>query len=407
MIKVLHLAAGVGPDWYGIGVGLDDLCRAIAALGCEVVLATAYRSVRDDPERLLPPITEGDGRYSRVAFPVLVTKRFQFSPALLRWLLANISGFDIVHVNSLYSFPVVAGLVIARALNIPYVVTTHDVLAPIQRRKSRRKKLLADWMLIRRALDSAAAIVYSTAGECDAAQSLRIRASSAIIPWGINLKPFALLPKRGNFRARFLNGSDCPLVLYLGRLAEKKGLDRLLEAFKKVVAVRPDARLVIAGGGDPPEYRRLVERWAEEQGVSQRVLFTGLLYEANKLAVLADADVFVLPSHSENFAVAMFEAMACRLPVVISSGIQLSGDIARSGAGLVGDDSSEIADAICRILSDCDLRCRLGELGFAYASQFRWENTAGALASLYRQILSSKAGFKRLLRSDGSPARSA
>jgi glycosyltransferase involved in cell wall biosynthesis len=197
------------------------------------------------------------------------------------------------------------------------------------------------------------------------------------------------------------------MVLYLGRLAEKKGLDRLVDAFKNVLGVRSDARLVIAGEGDPPSFRGTVERWVQAKGVSQSTTFTGLLSGANKLAALADADVFVLPSSSENFAVAMFEAMASRLPVVISSGVQLSGDIARCGAGVVADDAGEIGDAICRILSDVDLRCALGELGFAFASQFGWDRTAAALATLYSEILHSKPLPKRFAPSDGQQASAA
>jgi glycosyltransferase involved in cell wall biosynthesis len=271
----------------------------------------------------------------------------------------------------------------------------------VQRRKSRTKKLLADWMFMRRTLDEAAAIVYSTPAEYDAARSQGIKASSVIISWGINLEPFAALPKRGSFRARFVDGSECPIVLYLGRLAEKKGLDRLLEAFKEVVTACPDARLVIAGEGDPPAYRHLVERCADNEGVRQRILFTGLLCGEKKLAALADANVFVLPSRSENFAVAMFEAMACRLPVVISSGIQLSADIARSGAGLVADDPQAIAAAICRLLWDFDLRRALGERSLAYANQFGWENSAGALTALYHGVLGSERRHNRSLSVDG------
>ena len=382
MIKVLHLAPGVGPDWYGIGIGIDDLCGAIAAHDCEVVLATAYRSAIDDPERVLSSASARDESYSRVAFPAFAMRRFQFSPGLLRWLILNVSRFDVVHVHSLYSFPILAGLVLARARKIPYVVTTHDVLAPIQRRKSRGKKLLADVILVRPSLDAAAAVVYSTAAEHDAARPLGIMGPPVIIPWAINLEPFATLPRRGSFRARFLNNSDSPVVLYLGRLAEKKGLERLLKAFKRVIVAHPDAHLVIAGEGHPPSYRHRVERWAEQQGVSRRTLFTGLLHGANKFAVLADADALVLPSRSENFAVAMFEAMACGLPVVISSGVQLAADVARFGAGLVGDDASDIANAILRILSNFDLRCTLQERGFAYAGQFSWEKTAAALVKV-------------------------
>lgn len=390
MPSVLHLTAGFGPAWYGPGVSLDDLCRALAARDWRVVLAGAYRSALDHPECALAPVEDRERNYRRAGFPAVASRRLQFSPALLRWLLANAEGFDLVHVHSLYCFPGIAGLLVARARKLPYVISLHDALAPVQRRKSRRKKALANWVFLRRALDEAAAIVYTTAGEREAAAPMRIRARTAVLSWGFSCAPFAALPERGSFRARFLNGSNSPLVLFLGRLTEKKGLDRLMAAFKQVLRCEPEAILVIAGDGDPPRYRRVVDRWVAEQGLGAHTVFTGLLRGTSKLAALTDADLFVLPSSSENFGIAMFEAMACRVPVIISSGVQLSSDVCAHRAGLVADRPCDLAAAICRLLCDRELRRELGDRGYAYARQFGWDKTAARLIDLYREILSER-----------------
>lgn len=401
--SVLQLTAGVGPAWYGTGLSLDELCRAIAARNWRVVLASAWRSPIDSPEQALPPLEPGERNYARVAFPTLATRRFQFSPGLLRWLRDNISHFDLVHANSLYSFPMVAGLMLARARAIPYLVTTHDVLAPVQRRRSRTRKALLGGLFMRRALNGAAAIVYSTAAERDAARPLGIKAPAAIISPGISLAPFAALPARGTFRARFLGGFEGPLVLYLGRLAEKKGLDRLIAAFAQILAAYPQARLVIAGDADPLGYRGVVERWAVAHGVRRATDFVGLLRADDKLGALADADLFVLPSRSENFATAMFEAMACRVPVVISSGVQLSAEIAAARAGLVADEPHALAAAMGRLLADPVLRRETEERGWAYAGQFEWDKTAARLTALYSEILARRGRAGAVAQVDPAP----
>src|SRR5262249_31684512 len=104
-----------------------------------------------------------------------------------------------------------------------------------------------------------------------------------------DLAPFAQLPARGALRAKYMNGFDGALLLYLGRLNAKKGLDVLVQAMRQVRVKSPDVRLAIVGAGDPPEFTAQVEAWVRENGVAECVVMPGLLMGAEKMQALADA----------------------------------------------------------------------------------------------------------------------
>ena len=187
------------------------------------------------------------------------------------------------------------------------------------------------------------------------------------------MEPFARLPARGAFRAKYLNGFKGALLLYLGRLNAKKGLDVLLNAMQQVHAKMPDARLAIVGAGDPPEFAAQVQAWVQADGLAQNVVMPGLLMGAEKLQAFADADIFVLPSHAENFSFAMFEAMAARLPVVISDTLNFAPEIARMGAGrVVAREPRAFAEALMQLLAAPDTRHAMGEQGAQLAARYSW-----------------------------------
>jgi glycosyltransferase involved in cell wall biosynthesis len=394
MRSVLHLTRGLGPLHGGPGASLDDYCRAIARRGWRVVLATTCQSCADDPERVLPKF-EGDRRlaYTRLAFPVarhlptVASERWRFSPPLLRWLLANLRAFDLIHVHSFYLFPTIAGAKLASLYKIPYVITTHGVFDSVQRPVRRRRKLIHDALIGGAILKRAAAIIYSSVREYEDATAAGIRCPAAIIANGINTHEFKQLPPNGTFRQRFLAGRAGPIVLYLGRLNEKKGLDVLIAAFARIARRFTDALLVVVGEGDPKGYEQVIARQATERGLDDRVIMTGLLMGSEKLAVLRDAELFVLPSRGENFGTAMFEAMACGLPVVVSHGVDLGREVARAGAGLAVElDDARLADAIAELLGSPARRHRMGAKGRMLAEEYGWDKTAVHIDELYRHV---------------------
>ena len=169
-------------------------------------------------------------------------------------------------------------------------------------------------------------------------------------------------------------------VLFLGRLHPKKGVDVLLDAWPRVSASREAARLVIAGAGD--------KRFESMQ--MPGVEFAGFVSGDQKTACLANADAFVLPSHHENFGIAVLEAVAAGLPVVVSPGVQLAPWIAARRLGVVVErDPEALAQAILSVLGDAELRSRVARSGAdAVVSDFGMPRVAPALLDMYRSAIS-------------------
>jgi glycosyltransferase involved in cell wall biosynthesis len=180
--------------------------------------------------------------------------------------------------------------------------------------------------------------------------------------------------------------------LFLGRLTAKKGLDLTSDAIARVSKQIPDVRFAIVGTGDPPEFATQVRGWLQHFGIADKTVMTGMLTGTEKLQALADADVFVLLSGAENFAQAMFEAMASRVPVIISDTLNLAGEVERYAAGIVVPrDPGSAAKAIVELLLDLDQRYHMGKNAQHMAQDYSWEKTG---EQLERTILCSLEGIK-------------
>jgi glycosyltransferase involved in cell wall biosynthesis len=313
-----------------------------------------------------------------VAYPA--HGRWCFSPQLYRGVRWHAQHADFVSLHSLYSYPVLAGYALARRFGTRFGVWPHGVLAPVQRGAHAGRKLLYDSLCARRILANASVLFYSAEGERREGGPLALTAPSVVIPHGIDVRPFERLPPRGAFRRRFLDGHDGPVVLYLGRLNAKKGLDVLIDAMAALVQTHPTARLVIAGGGDPPSFANRVREWVRQAGIQPAVVLTGALDEADRVAAFADCDVFVTPSAAENFGFSVFEAMAARRPVICSDGLNYADDIRRADAGVVVTRTAEeFRAAIECLLRDGERRESLGRNGAGLARRFTWDNSARLL----------------------------
>jgi glycosyltransferase involved in cell wall biosynthesis len=283
---------------------------------------------------------------------------------------------------------VLAGFILAVKNNRPYALWTHGVLAPLNRTVSVRKKAIYDRIVARRILDGASVHVFTAAGEREEVASLRLTTPSVVIPLGIDAAAYRELPSRGWFRDRYLGGHAGPLVLFFGRVTPKKGLDILAGALKLLAEDVPDVRLAIVGGGDPPGFENQVKTWLRQRGVEHRAVLAGQLTGSAKLSALADADVFVLPSHEENFATAMFESMASGLPVVVSDSLNLASEVKRYEAGLVVPlQAAEFARAMAVLIHDGTLRRRMADNGLRLVQDYSWEKCGERLDRTIRCLL--------------------
>lgn len=391
-MKIVAFAEGRRGASPGL-VGTIMILKSTAAHGHGVVLlmggdVTPGREnfvVRDAQSALRRK--EGEGFFGIVC--VKARTHWRFCPSILWRFSKLVRDSDFVTLHSLYSFPVLAGYLLARWHRKPYGIWPHGVLAPFQRQVSARKKWLYNKIFAERILQNASVIFYSAAGEREEAAPLNLRAPSVVVPDGFNADEFTTLPERGQFRARFLDGHKGPMVLFLARLNAKKGLDLLIKAMRLVVAVRPEVRLAIVGPPDPPSFKKEVLQWIEESGIGSQTVLPGPAGPELRLQAYADADLFVLPSWAENFGNAIFEASACGIPVVVSDTLNYAAEFAQHGAGVALHRTPEdFSAAIIELLDQPETRRRMGECGKVFARRYSLEETGAKIGRTMECILS-------------------
>ena len=364
------------------------MARAVAARGHEVEIYTTDWGL----EGKVPADGRAveDGGVAVRYFPVHAPRFWKTSLPMCAALRRNIAGFDVVHLHSLYLFHDWAVPVLCRRAGVPYILRPHGTLDPYIRRRHRRRKALAEVLYQDRALRRAAAIHYTTAEEMRLATPHAHGARGVVVPNGFDLAEFDRMPDGHGFRARYPETAGRRIVLFLGRLHEKKGLDLLIPAFARVLAARPDLHLIVAGPDDGVAAE--LGRWVAREGIAGRVSAIGMLAGEDKKMALAAAELFVLPSYSENFGLAVLEAMAAGLPVLISDQVNLWREISDASAGIVVACRADAVEAgLARLLDDPDMARRMGRAGAALAREkFAWPLVAAALEALYVSVRASK-----------------
>lgn len=324
------------------------------------------------------------------------------SPYMDKWLGQHLESFDIVHIHGLYRFPVTYTAWRARKTGVPYIITPHGSLDPFLYRQSRFGKMalplkrLYERLFDIPNLNHAAAIHYTTQEEAEGAAFLGLRAKPVIVPNGIDWESYADLPEKGAFRIGLGLSEQTPLILFLGRINFTKGLDLLVPAFALVAQQYAEARLAIVGP-DNEGYGLKVRKWCRDQGIQDKVFFVGHFGPEEVKQAYVDADVFVLPSYTENFGMTVVEAMACGCPVVISDQVNIWREVQEEGAGLVvGLDPAQIADAICRILWDKEGAGEMGRRGrLAAERRYSWSKIVEQMTDVYRRLIAERAAERK------------
>jgi glycosyltransferase involved in cell wall biosynthesis len=320
-------------------------------------------------------------------FPTHTPHRLAFSPALGTALRRNARDFDVVHIHSLWLYPQFAAAREARRALRPYIVSPHGALDPFLRKRGRMRKGIANRLWQNRMLEEADLIHVTSTEEAALITDIAPRVSRRIIPAGLETAAFGSLPDGSEFRRRYLDGYEGPIILFLGRITFKKGLDILIRALALVRGRLPATLLAIVGPDDEGLQPRL-ETLSRNLNLSTAVAFTGALYGEDRLAALAAADVWALSSHTENFGIAVLEALAAGVPSVISPAVNIADELARSGAALVADLTPEsFADALVRVLTDPTLRRSLEVAGPLFADQYDWRAVGPELVRMYEALV--------------------
>ena len=380
-MKILHVVATYLPATrYGGPIrSVHGLCVALAALGHEVhVFTTNVDGAGDSDVPLCQPV-DIDG--VRVwYFPSRILRRLYWSPQMKVALSREVPGFDVVHLHSVFLWPTWASARVAEWSGVPYVVSPRGMLVrDLVRRKSRLVKLTWTKFIERHTLASASAIHVTADKELDELRRFEFDLPVVwTVPNGVDGPDICSLGSADDYPG----GKQ--FTLFLGRINWKKGLDRLIRAWKDV----PDATLLIAGN-DEESYQGELERLAAKTGVAERVRFVGMVQGDSKWRLFRDAELFILPSLSENFGIAALEAMFMGCPVVVTPEVGLAEAIAESEAGLVvAGDPASLGREVRKLLSDAGQRRKMGANGRHLAStRYSWCRVAGLMAKKYETII--------------------
>jgi len=394
-MRILLVVYAVAPRYGGLSVMGPELSRELVRQGHEVSI---YTTDVDGPEHLRVPVDRpviSEGVKTHYFRGWNLPGNFVVSPGLWRALRDKVTNFDIVHSWSVYGFAVAATAYWCRKRDVPHMVFPHGSLDPFLLRRNRPRKWLYSKLFAERDYRQASAVLFNTAEEMRLASKwpgLKTpeRPKRFVVPQGIGpqwlQEPDAGAGER--LRGKFPGLKGRRLVVCLGRINFKKGLDILARAFAQIARERDDLHLVVAGP-DSEGYGRKVRRLLAEGGVLEKTTFTGPLLGEERLAVVQQAEVFALPSYTENFGGVVTEAMASGVPVVISDQVNIWPEVSRVDAGLVVPcDAEATAQALRSILDDPARGRQMGSNGRRWvAEHLPWKVVAAQMARAYEDIV--------------------
>lgn len=238
-----------------------------------------------------------------------------------------------------------------------------------------------------RALRKAAALHYATEEECRLARPYALNERACVVPNGLDLDTFQNLPPHRLLRDRYPEIGNRQVLLYFGRLAVNKGIEVAIQAFAQLARERDDVHLVLAGpdGG----LRGVAETLVANAGLHDRVTFTGMVTGEAKLMVLAGSDFFVFPSFGESFGLAVVEAGACGLPLIISDRIGIGSEFAAANACVVAPPTPRaFAEQLRAVLNEPNAaRSMGGRAKELVRLNFAWESVGERLELMYQSAL--------------------
>ena len=390
-MRILQIIPSISLVYGGPSQMVLGLSAALAAKNIDVTILTTDSNGDIGQLPLDVPLNEPiqQNGYQIIYFRCYPWRRYKFSFSLLQWLNENARQFDLAHIHALFSPVTTLASTIARYHDLPYIIRPCGMLDPADLQKKKRLKQIYATLLERPNLAGAAAIHFTSKEEAKISERFGLGSTAKmpvprdlVIPLGVTA---GLFPKR-------LRESQVPIILFMSRIAPKKGLDLLIPALESILGSGIEFHFILAGSNpQDADYETQIKVQIHNSSLAKYTTITGFVSGDLKAEVLTKADLFVLPSYYENFGIAVAEAMAAGVPVVISDRIHIAEDIQQAEAGWVGPlEVGAIANSIKSALLNPQERQRRGLNGKEYAKKhYNWEAIAQQTIDAYQQILSS------------------
>lgn len=379
-MRVLHVVPSLLPESGGPSRIVPALCRALAATGTQVTLFSTHlpgRGLTIDP--------------AQEPYEVLLFRAADGSLTGARQIYEAIKqrsrDFDLIHITSLWNFPVTGAAAAARKAKIPYIIAPMGMLSDVCLRQSNYSlKRAYSWIYDQRTVEGAARLHLANPDELRTLQRDWFRYPTHF--FARNVTNVGRVPaQKGTFRKKFPELTNRRMILFMGRLSAIKGLDLQLQAVELLVNKYPDLLWVLIGPDDG-EWRRL-QALINKAGLDAHVKWIGPLMGEERFSALADANVLVQTSFYECQSMTVNEALAVGVPLVVTDSVNY-GEVQSTGAGyVVKRNPEELAQAIDSILESPDGGAAMRDAGRRFAAkELSWPTIARVVSTAYEEMLS-------------------
>jgi glycosyltransferase involved in cell wall biosynthesis len=388
-MKVLHVIPSVPQVRGGPSLVILDMVKALRTNNVDAEIATTNDNgdcLLDVPlQKLIQYKQVPIWFFSRFSPTVKIFREYAFSWQLTAWLWDNISQYDILHIHAIFSYASTMAMAIARLKNIPYIVIPHGLLSEWSLQQSTCKKQIYMRLIEQANLNHSQAIHLTSQLEQQEFAQLELSAPSFVLPHGLSHPP--QIPYASSLLRQHLNlPADEPVILFLSRLHPKKGLDYLIPALGKLTHHR--FTFVVAGSGSQ-EYEAEIESALVSNGIRDRTYIAGFVAGETKNLFIQGSDLFALTSHAENFGLAVLEALAVGVPVLVTPGVALAAIVQKYQLGYVPVlDVLAIAKDIEEYLTHPQEAKDMGDRARQIIrEQYTWDKVAAKMVEIYQTII--------------------
>ena len=386
-MKILQIVPSISLVYGGPSQMVLGLSAALAQLGQDVTIITTDSNGDTGQAPLDVPlgVPVSQNGYQIYYFPCSPFRRYKFSLDLFTWLANRAKDYDIAHIHALFSPVSSISASIARYHQLPYILRPLGTLDPADLQKKRQLKQIYANFLEKPNLAAAAAVHFTSEQECQTAERFNIKTKDIVIPLGVDFFNSQALPVTG-----FDLPENKPIILYMSRLDPKKGLDLLLPSLERLLEKGLDFHFVLAGGNPQDrEYENRIKNQIERSILGKNTTITGFVTGEVKNSLLARADLFVLPSYYENFGIAVAEAMAAGIPVVISDRVDLHPAVAAAAAGWVtACQLEDLTNTLAMAITNPEIRQQRGKNARDLVlNQYSWSAIADQLLTVYQNLV--------------------
>lgn len=385
-MKILFVIPALGNVYGGPSKSVVELAQTLGKLGIKIDLVTTNANGKNTLD--VPLYCWIQQQYMRIQyFPYWVIKDYKISFSLTKWLFQNVKHYDLIHTNAIFSYATLPAYWACQKERIPYIVTPRGMLEPWALSYKAWKKRFYYCLLEKPALNRSHAMQMLASTEAEGTKSLNLKTPLVIVPNGIHRQDFETLTNPELFYQQFPDTRHKTLILFLGRVDPKKGLDLLATAFGKVHFQFPQTHLIIAGP-DNVGFLPTAKSYFAQTDCLGAVTFTGMLTGDLKYSALAAATAYVAPSYSEGFSMSVLEGMASGLPCVITTGCNFPEAAEAQAAHVVAIDAEAITNALMKCLQHpqeaVEMGTRARQLIF---EQYTWERIAVKMANIYSSVI--------------------